>query len=155
MELKYKYGFNRSERFNDVRINLYMNNKLNNTELITIFFGSDIQRSFISVKNDLEDFDRVLRGEEEKIECSYNANYIEMDQYKTVIEELFPDDEDDPLQCEIETIELRKLLLVWFKELTQYKYERDKIEKEEKEIILNWIEEQQKIGYKLEENLKR
>lgn len=78
-----------------------------------------------------------------------------MDRYKTVIEELYPDDEDYPLQCEIETIELRKLLLVWFEELTQYRYTRGEIKKEQKEIILNWIEEQQKIGDKLEENLKR
>ncbi|WP_051317015.1 hypothetical protein [Ectobacillus panaciterrae] len=76
-----------------------------------------------------------------------------MDRYKTVIEELLPDDEDNPLQCEIETIELRKLLLVWFKELVQYRNERGKLEKEEKEKILKWIEEQQQIGDKLEQNL--
>ncbi|PFE06461.1 hypothetical protein COE15_06375 [Bacillus cereus] len=126
-----------------------------NSELISLFLGSDVQPSIGSVKDTIRELDSVLNGKKEKFQCSYNATDIEMDRYKTVIEELYPDDEDHPLQCEIETIELRKLLLIWFEELTQYRYTRGEIKKEQKEIILNWMEEQQKIGDKLEENLKR
>ncbi|MDM5153544.1 hypothetical protein QUF88_06755 [Bacillus sp. DX1.1] len=154
MQLKYQYHFTKLERFNDVMIELNENETLYNPDLITIFFSSDIQRAHSSVKKAIGEFDKVLSGVEEQFQCSYNATDIEMDRYKTVIEELYPDDEDHPLQCEIETIELRKLLLVWFEELTQYRYTRGKIKKKEKEIILNWIEEQQKIGDKLEENLE-
>ncbi|WIY62020.1 hypothetical protein [Bacillus arachidis] len=55
--------------------------------------------------------------------------------------------------CQIETIELRKLILTWYRAVVIYQNKQGVIE--EKEEVLDWIEEKQKIDEELEKNLKR
>ncbi|SDZ36502.1 hypothetical protein [Bacillus sp. 166amftsu] len=123
-----------------------------NSELISLFLGSDVQPSIGSVKDTIRELDSVFNGKKEKFECSYNGSCIEAYKHQEIIEELFPDD-DNPLTCQIETIELRKLILTWYRAVVIYQNKQGVIE--EKEEVLDWIEEKQKIGEGLEKNLKR
>ncbi|MDM5153543.1 hypothetical protein QUF88_06750 [Bacillus sp. DX1.1] len=155
MILKYPYKIKIHEKFGSVRVEFENEQEPKNNELISLFFGSDVQPSIGSVKDTIGELDSVLNGKKEKFECSYNGSYIEVDKHQVIIEELFPDDDDNPLTCQIETIELRKLLLIWYRAVVTYQNKQGVIEIKEKEEALDWIEEQQKIGDKLEENLER
>ncbi|WIY62019.1 hypothetical protein [Bacillus arachidis] len=48
-----------------------------NSELISLFLGSDVQPSIGSVKDTIRELDSVLNGKKEKFECSYNGSCIE------------------------------------------------------------------------------
>lgn len=129
-----------------VRLEFENEQEPKNSELISLFLGSDVQPSIGSVKDTIRELDSVLNGKKEKFECSYNGSCIEAYKHQVIIEELFPDDDDDddnPLMCQIETIELRKLILTWYRAVVIYQNKQGVIE--EKEEVLDWIEEKQKL----------
>ncbi|ENQ3106111.1 hypothetical protein ACEOWJ_002112 [Bacillus cereus] len=154
MKLKYPYKIEIYKKFDDVRLEFENEQEPPNNELISLFLGSDVQPSIGSVKDTIEELDSVLSGKKEKFECSYNGSYIEADKYQVIIEELFPDDEDNPVQCTVETIELRKLMLIWYREVVEYTYEQGRIDAEKRENTLKWTKEQEYIGAILEQDLK-
>lgn len=61
----------------------------------------------------LEIFDNVLSGKVEKDSASGNACSFEVDKEKTVIEFLYPEDENKPEVCTVNTRELRSLMDEW------------------------------------------
>lgn len=129
VKLKYPYKIEIYKKFDDVRLEFENEQTPPNNELISLFLGSDVQPSIGSVKDMIE----------------------ELDSYQVIIEELFPNDEDNPVQCTVETIELRKLMLIWYREVVEYTYEQGRIDAEKRENILKWTKEQEYIGTILEQ----
>ena len=94
----------------------------NGTEYLTIIFEdtkltslhSFIVDDFSAFTQDyLEIFDNVLSGKVEKDSASGNACSFEVDKEKTVIEFLYPENENEPEICTVNTRELRSLMDEW------------------------------------------
>jgi hypothetical protein len=115
---------------------------IKNQELVSLFFNSDIQGGFNSLKVEIMELNRLLSGECEIYECSFNATYLEANKNSTKIEDLYPEYSDNPKICEIETVEFKKFLLIWAREYAKYKYKIGKIREQEKNERIKWIEEQ-------------
>jgi len=81
-------------------------------EIVTTFLNSDIQsdgRSFLNV------IDKVLSGQEEYQEFGGNVCILQISREKTKVLDGLADDGIGNC-CEIETNELKELILLWLKE---------------------------------------
>lgn len=68
----------------------------------------------------LEIFDNVLSGKAEKDSASGNACSFVVDKDKTVIEFLYPENEDKPEICSVKTKELRALMDEWLQKHAEF-----------------------------------
>lgn len=68
----------------------------------------------------LEIFDNVLSGKVEKDSASGNACSFEVDKDNTVIEFLYPEDENEPEVCTVNTKELRTLMDEWMQKRAEF-----------------------------------
>lgn len=71
-------------------------------------------------KDYLEIFDSVLSGKVEKDSASGNACSFEVDKNKTVVELLYPEDENKPETCSVDTCELRSLMDEWLQKRAEF-----------------------------------
>ena len=101
----------------------------NGTEYLTIIFEdtkltslhSFIVDDFSAFTQDyLEIFDNVLSGKVEKDSASGNACSFEVDKEKTVIEFLYPENENEPEICTVNTRELRSLMDEWLQKRAEF-----------------------------------
>ena len=87
-------------------------------ELVTTFLGSDVQggdgRSFLNV------IDKVLNGQEEYQEFGGNICVLQISPDKTKVLDSLADDGIGNY-CEIETNELKELILLWVQEQGKFK----------------------------------
>ena len=68
----------------------------------------------------LEIFDRVLSGEVEKDSASGNCCSFETDKDKTVVELLYPENENERKICTVNTRELRSLMDEWLEKRAEF-----------------------------------
>ncbi len=68
----------------------------------------------------LEIFDNVLSGKVEKDFASGNSCSFEVDKDKTVIEFLYPEDENETEICTVNTLELRTLMDEWLQRRAEF-----------------------------------
>ncbi|WP_458450108.1 hypothetical protein [Fibrobacter sp.] len=71
-------------------------------------------------KEYLEIFDNVLSGKVEKDSASGNSCSFEVDKDKTVIEFLYPEDENETEICTVNTRELRALMDEWLQKRAEF-----------------------------------
>lgn len=86
--------------------------------VIALFLMSEIQRG--DGQYALAAIDNVLSGKNEYEELAGNGSRVEIRKDKTQIHELFPSQDEIAEWCEIETIELRKLIEIWVNENRQF-----------------------------------
>ncbi|MGG0276943.1 hypothetical protein [Bacillus rhizoplanae] len=80
-------------------------------------------RSDVHSKTWIEELDKVLNGEVSSLEFGGNSCDLEIGSDYTKITHRYVEDEENT--CEIETIELKNLMLVWLAEYENYLQNRD------------------------------
>lgn len=75
----------------------------------------------------LKIFDDVLAGRTEKDSMSGNACYFEVDAEKTFIDALFPEEENHPECCTVNTRELRQLMDEWLQKRAEFLKLKEKL----------------------------
>lgn len=138
--LKYKYAIECKDDYDEVILDLEKEKILKNGYLIGNSLGSDIFSDFDSIKEEIEHLIKVLAGKLPIYESGGNVNIISSDKYKTVVEDIFADEEEDSI-CTIETVEYTKIILIWAKENIKYKNKRGILSKEEADERIEWIKE--------------
>ncbi|WP_339283360.1 hypothetical protein [Paenibacillus sp. FSL R5-0486] len=141
--IKYRYTIEYKEDFNEVIVDLGIDSSLKNGYLISNSLGSDIFGDFATIQEEIGNLIEVLKGKITLYEGGGNVNLIRSDQSFTTFEDIFAeeDEEEEDSTCEIETLEYVKILLLWAKEIFQYKSQRGVILKEEGQVALEWLKE--------------
>ncbi|MEC1662027.1 hypothetical protein [Bacillus halotolerans] len=138
--LKYKYAIEYKDDYDEVILDFEKEESLKNGYLISNSLGSDIFSDFNSIKEEIEHLIKVLAGKLPIYESGGNVNIISSDKHKTVVEDIFADEEEDSI-CTIETVEYTKIILIWAKENIKYKNKRGILSKEEAVERIEWIKE--------------
>ncbi|MCC2527514.1 MULTISPECIES: hypothetical protein [Bacillus] len=138
--LKYKYTIEYKDDYDEVILDFEKEESLKNGYLISNSLGSDIFSDFDSIKEEIEQLIKVLSGELTICESGGNVNLISSDKHKTVIEDIFADEEENSI-CTIETVEYTKIILIWAKENIKYKNKRGILSTEEADERIEWIKE--------------
>lgn len=124
--MSYKYRF---EEFlyddGDSDLVIIMDNK--KYQIISQFLMSDVQKS--NYDYFLNGLDKVLEGKSNYEELNGNVCGLEVDNYSTKIYDNLAEDGMGNW-CEIETIELKNLILVWINALENFKENKEKNEKQ-------------------------
>ncbi|MED3386035.1 hypothetical protein [Bacillus subtilis] len=139
--LKYKYAIEYIEDYDEVILDLEKENILKNGYLISNSLGSDIFSDFDSIKEEIQQLLKVMSGELPIFESGGNLNLISSDKHKTVIENIFADEDEGDSVCTIETVEYTKIILIWAKESIKYKNKRGVLAIEESDERMGWIKE--------------
>ncbi|KJJ43207.1 hypothetical protein UM89_01635 [Bacillus subtilis] len=139
--LKYKYTIEYKDDYDEVILDFEKEEILKNGYLISNSLGSDIFSDFDSIKEEVEQLIKVLSGEIPIFESGGNLNLISSDKNKTVIEDIFEDENEEDSICTIETVEYTKIILIWAKENIKYKNKRGVLAIEETDERLEWIKE--------------
>ncbi|UQZ55196.1 hypothetical protein C2H96_12280 [Bacillus subtilis] len=139
--LKYKYAIVYIDDYDEVILDLEKEKILKNGYLISNSLGSDIFSDFDSIKEEIEQLLKVLSGELPIFESGGNLNLISSDKQKTVIEDIFADEDEGDCICTIETVEYTKIILIWAKESIKYKNKRGVLSAEEADERIGWIKE--------------
>ncbi|MCI3983379.1 hypothetical protein [Bacillus vallismortis] len=139
--LKYKYAIEYIEDYDEVILDLEKENIPKNGYLISNSLGSDIFSDFDSIKEEIQQLLKVMSGELPIFESGGNLNLISSDKHKTVIENIFADEDEGDSVCTIETVEYTKIILIWAKESIKYKNKRGILAIEETDERLEWIKE--------------
>ncbi|MCY8893194.1 hypothetical protein MOD50_08160 [Bacillus spizizenii] len=82
-----------------------------------------------------------MSGELPIFESGGNLNLISSDKHKTLIEDIFADEDEGDCICTIETVEYTKIILIWAKESIKYKNKRGVLATEEADERMGWIKE--------------
>ncbi|MBU5246984.1 MULTISPECIES: hypothetical protein [Bacillus] len=138
--LKYKYTIEYNDDYDEAILNLENEEPLKNGYLISNLLGADIFSDFNSIKEEIEHLIKVLAGKLPIYESGGNVNIISSDKHKTVVEDIFADEEEDSI-CTIETVEYTKIILIWAKENIKYKNKRGILSTEEADERIEWIKE--------------
>lgn len=138
--LKYKYTIEYKDDYDEVILDFEKEESLKNGYLISNSLGSDIFSDFDSIKEEIKQLIKVLSGELTICESGGNVNLISSDKHKTVIEDIFADEEENSI-CTIETVEYTKIILIWAKENIKYKNKRGILSTEEADERIEWIKE--------------
>ena len=105
----------------------------NGTPYLNIIFNDDsfaplqtfIMDDFSAFSKEyLEIFDKVLSDKSEKESVYGNACSFEVTKDKTIIEFLYPEDEDNPEICSVSTQELRVLMDDWLHKRNEFQHSR-------------------------------
>ncbi|MGN2618356.1 hypothetical protein [Bacillus stercoris] len=139
--LKYKYAIEYIEDYDEVILDLKKEKLLKNGYLISNSLGSDIFSDFDSIKEEIQQLLKVMSGELPIFESGGNLNLISSDKYKTVIENIFADEDEGDSVCTIETVEYTKIILIWVKESIKYKNKRGVLATKEADERMGWIKE--------------
>lgn len=115
--MKYKYKFDEIvfKSGNKARIIIMEDEKFG---MVAQFLMSDIQGG--DAQYVFSAIDNVLSGKSEYEELTGNGSRVEIRKDKTQIHELFPSQDEIAEWCEIETIELIKLIKIWVNENRQF-----------------------------------
>ncbi|WP_242227490.1 hypothetical protein [Bacillus cereus group sp. BfR-BA-01315] len=145
--IKYNYRFKYIEEFNMIVMDFDEEKSLEFANMISDPLGSDIPWRLRDLKNDIDNFIDLLRGNIPEYRHGGNASSIISYRDFTIIEDPFYDEDEDEFEpiCRLETVEFVKIILVWAYETYKYKSERGVIAQEDAEIAINWI------GKKMEE----
>ncbi|AZV49528.1 hypothetical protein ACUUYQ_09100 [Bacillus halotolerans] len=138
--LEYKYKIEYKDDYDEVILDFEKEESLKNGYLISNSLGSDIFSDFNSIKEEIEHLIKVLAGKLPIYESGGNVNIISSDKHKTVVEDIFADEEEDSI-CTIETVEYTKIILIWAKENIKYKNKRGILSKKEADERIEWIKE--------------
>ncbi|MCK8099493.1 hypothetical protein MTN95_08925 [Bacillus sp. 2CMS4F] len=138
--LKYKYTIEYNDDYDEAILNLENEEPLKNGYLISNLLGADIFSDFNSIKEEIEHLIKVLAGKLPIYESGGNVNIISSDKHKTVVEDIFADEEEDSI-CTIETVEYTKIILIGAKENIKYKNKRGILSTEEADERIEWIKE--------------
>ncbi|MHA6487587.1 hypothetical protein [Bacillus cabrialesii] len=139
--LKYKYTIEYNDDYEEAILNLEIEESLKNGYLISNSLGSDIFSDFDSIKEEIKQLIKVLSGKIPIYESGGNVNLISSDKHKTVIEDIFADDDEEDSICTTETVEYTKIILIWAKENIKYKNKRGILQTEEADERMEWIKE--------------
>ncbi|WP_243571701.1 hypothetical protein [Bacillus stercoris] len=139
--LKYKYAIEYIEDYDEVILDLKKEKILKNGYLISNSLGSDIFSDFDSIKEEIQQLLKVMSGELPIFESGGNLNLISSDKHKTVIENIFADEDEGDSVCTIETVEYTKIILIWVKESIKYKNKRGVLATKEADERMGWIKE--------------
>ncbi|MDG3072252.1 hypothetical protein [Bacillus halotolerans] len=139
--LKYKYAIEYIDDYDEVILDFEKEESLKNGYLISNSLGSDIFSDFDSIKEEIEQLLKVLSGELPIFESGGNLNLISSDKHKTVIEDMFADEDEGDSICTIETVEYIKIILIWAKENIKYKNKQGILSTEEADERIEWIKE--------------
>ncbi|MCR6595499.1 hypothetical protein NFC80_02470 [Bacillus halotolerans] len=139
--LKYKYTIEYKDDYDEVILDFEKEESLKNGYLISNSLGSDIFSDFDSIKEEIEQLLKVLSGELPIFESGGNLNLISSDKHKTVIEDIFADEDEGDSICTIETVEYIKIILIWAKENIKYKNKQGILSTEEADERIEWIKE--------------
>ncbi|PEI90048.1 hypothetical protein CN679_18975 [Bacillus pseudomycoides] len=140
--IKYNYRFKYIEEFNMVVMDFDEEKSLEFANMISDPLGSDIPWRLRDLKNDIDNFIDLLKGNIPEYRHGGNASSIISYRDFTIIEDPFYDEDEDEFEpiCKLETVEFVKIILVWAYETYKYKSERGVIAQEDAEIAINWIE---------------
>lgn len=138
--LKYKYTIEYNDDYDEAILNFENEGPLKNGYLISNLLGADIFSDFNSIKEEIEHLIKVLAGKLPIYQSGGNVNIISSDKHKTVVEDIFADEEEDSI-CTIETVEYTKIILIWAKENIKYKNKRVILSTEEADERIEWIKE--------------
>ncbi len=140
--IKYNYRFKYIEEFNMVVMDFDEENPLEFASMINNPLGSDIPWRLSELKNDIENFIDLLKGNIPQYRHGGNASSIIAYKDFTIIEDPFYDEEEDEVEpvCKLETVEFVKIILVWAYETYKYKSQKGVISQEDAKIAMNWIE---------------
>lgn len=141
--IKYKYKLKYMEIFNIVVLDFDEEKSLEFASMISDPLGSDINWRFNDLKNDIDHYIELLRGNIPRYDHGGNASSVISYKDYTIIEDPFYDEEEDEVEpiCKLETVEFVKIILVWAYETYKYKSKRGVIALEEAEMVMNWIEQ--------------
>ncbi|MCC3380240.1 hypothetical protein [Paenibacillus farraposensis] len=142
--IKYKYKLKYMEEFNIVVLDFDEEKSLEFANMISDPLGSDIPWRFKDLRNDIDNYVDLLRGNISEYRHGGNASSVISYRDYTIIEDPFYDEEEDEIEpiCKLETVEFVKIILVWAYETYKYKSERGVIAREEAEMVMNWIEQE-------------
>ncbi|HDR8172047.1 TPA: hypothetical protein QC096_003255 [Bacillus thuringiensis] len=141
--IKYDYEFKYIEEFNVVVMDFDEEKSWEFANMINDPLGSDIPWRLRDLKNDINNFIDLLRGNISEYRHGGNASSIISFRDFTIIEDPFYDEEEDEFEpiCKLETVEFVKIILVWAYETHKYKSERGEIAQEDAKMAMNWIEQ--------------
>lgn len=94
-------------------------------ELVEIFLSSEVQDRKWSGSFFLDAIEKVLSGQESAYSIGGNVIGLRIWPDRTEVVDTLSDEEEEPM-CEIETLELKQLLLAWLVELEKFKQEQEK-----------------------------
>ncbi|MDQ0087499.1 hypothetical protein J2T12_000893 [Paenibacillus anaericanus] len=141
--IKYKYKLKYMDEFNIVVLDFDEEKSLEFANMISDPLGSDIPWRFKDLKNDIDNYVDLLRGNITEYRHGGNASSVISYRDYTIIEDPFYDDEEDEIEpiCKLETTEFVIIILVWAYETYRYKSERGVIPPKEAEMVMNWFEQ--------------
>lgn len=144
--VKYNYSLEFNEKYNEVILDFSQEDSLDFSYMISDPLGSDISLRIDELKEDVDNYIKLLKGLIPRYDHGGNASSVTSYKDVTIIEDPFFDEEEDSAEpiCKLETIEFLKIILIWARENYKYKCKREVITREEAELALNWIEH--KIG---------
>ncbi|WP_366248129.1 hypothetical protein [Terribacillus aidingensis] len=144
--IKYNYRFRYIEKYITVVMDFDEEKHLKFANMISDPLGSDISLRIDELKEDVDNYIKLLKGLIPRYDHGGNASSVISYKDVTIIEDPFFDEDEDSTEpiCKLETIEFLKIILIWARENYKYKCKREVITREEAELALNWIE--QKIG---------
>ncbi|WP_025720650.1 hypothetical protein [Paenibacillus sp. 1-18] len=142
--IKYKYKLKYMDEFNIVVLDFDEEKSLEFANMISDPLGSDIPWRFKDLRNDIDNYVDLLRGNISEYRHGGNASSVISYRDYTIIEDPFYDEEEDEIEpiCKLETVEFVKIILVWAYETYKYKSERGVIAREEAEMVMNWIKQE-------------
>ncbi|WP_152392600.1 hypothetical protein [Paenibacillus guangzhouensis] len=141
--IKYKYKLKYMDQFNIVVLDFDEEKSLEFASMISDPLGSDIPWRFKDLKNDIDNYVDLLRGNIPEYRHGGNASSVISYKDYTIIEDPFYDEEEDEIEpiCKLETVEFVKIILVWAYETYKYKSDRGVIALEEAKMVMNWVEQ--------------
>lgn len=141
-----KYTYKIEYKDHDVIFDFNQDHSLEFASLLTDCLGPDLSWRIEDLKEDMNYYMNVLKGNIPEYGHGGNATIVRSYQDYTIIEDLFYDEEEDEIEpsCKLETIEFVKIILLWAYETYRYKSEKKTITPSEAEIAMAWIEEKRR-----------
>lgn len=141
--IKYKYKLKYMDEFNIVVMDFDEEKSLKYANMISDPLGSDIPWRFKDLKNDIDHYIDLLKGNIPEYRHGGNASSVISYRDWTIIEDPFYDEDEDEVEpiCKLETIEFVKIILVWAYETYKYKSRKGVIAREEAEFAMNGLKQ--------------